>query len=124
MQTGEPPPKKLKFALSPAKTIPQPQYQEQVVTNSREPIVGTCTIVEKAYFRLNMAPEPNTVRPEPILHKALDMVKKKYKAQSVDYNYICEQLKSIRQDLTVQRINNEFTVKVYEAHARVALQFV
>jgi hypothetical protein len=48
------------------------------------------------------------VRPEPVLRKALDMVEKTDR----DYYYRCDQLKSMRQDLTVQRIHNEFTVRV------------
>lgn len=49
------------------------------------------------------------VRPEEVLEKALRFVQDSQK----NYLYKCDQLKSIRQDLTVQRIRNELTVKVY-----------
>ncbi|CAN6359817.1 unnamed protein product [Urochloa humidicola] len=81
-------------------------------------IKGTCQEIEKRYLRLTAAPDPSIVRPEEVLEKALAMVETSQK----NYFYKCDQLKSIRQDLTVQRIQNELTVKVYETHARLAMQ--
>ncbi|KAG0540046.1 hypothetical protein BDA96_03G374900 [Sorghum bicolor] len=81
-------------------------------------IKGTCQQIEKQYLRLTSAPDPTTVRPEDVLEKALCMVETSEK----NYLYKCDQLKSIRQDFTVQRIQNELSVKVYETHARLAIE--
>ncbi|KAF2242900.1 hypothetical protein BU26DRAFT_570328 [Trematosphaeria pertusa] len=88
---------------------------------STAPVIGTNQSLEKSYFRLTAPPKAETVRPLHVLEKSLAMLTKKWKAEK-NYNYICNQFKSLRQDLTVQHIKNAFTVKVYEIHARVALE--
>jgi hypothetical protein len=69
-------------------------------------VVGTCQKLEKDYFRLTSAPVPSTVRPEDVLRESLVLLKKKWENSSVEYVYMCSQFKSIRQDLTVQHIQN------------------
>lgn len=85
-------------------------------------VKGACQVLEKAYFRLTAAPDPAEVRPEEILQQSLKLMSKKWKKRQADYRYIDEQFRSMRQDLTVQRIQNPLAVKIYETHARIALE--
>lgn len=91
------------------------------VDDPNQAIVGRSTVLEKRYLRLTSAPDPNMVRPLHILKQTLELLKTKWKEEQ-NYSYICDQFKSMRQDLTVQHIQNEFTVTVYEIHARIALE--
>ena len=83
-------------------------------------IVGTSTRLEKPYLRLTQAPDPSSVRPARVLWQALEHVLDRWR-HTRDYAYACDQLKAIRQDLTVQHLRGRLAVAVYEAHARVAL---
>ncbi|ORY49459.1 hypothetical protein BCR33DRAFT_657076 [Rhizoclosmatium globosum] len=104
-----------------AAAIARGEENKDVIDWDEYTIVGLCQKLEKSYLRLTSAPDPATVRPLPVLRKTLDLLGQKWK-QDQNYTYICDQFKSLRQDLTVQRIKNEFTVKVYESHARIALE--
>ncbi|WIA11963.1 hypothetical protein OEZ85_012045 [Tetradesmus obliquus] len=86
-------------------------------------IAGTCTALEKGYFRLTRAPLPEEVRPQPVLAAALSRLLRMIAGHEDKYLYYNDQFKAMRQDLTVQGIKNEFTVQVYEAHARAALEY-
>jgi hypothetical protein len=85
-------------------------------------LVGTCTDYEKPYFRLTSKPDPKTIRPEGVLKKALAYFKEKWRKGEIKYEYFSEQLRSIRQDLTVQGIRNKFSVEIYQVHTRLALE--
>jgi len=88
---------------------------------SSGPIVGYLDALEKRYLRLTSEPDPAVVRPQHVLEKSLEFVMNKYMASNAGYLYINDQLKAIRQDLTVQHIKNDITVKVYKTHGRLAI---
>jgi len=84
-------------------------------------VVGTCKTIEKSYFRLTTFPKAEKIRPLHILQKSLEYVKTKY-IVTEDFEWANDQLKAVRQDLTVQGIRSPFCLEVYETHARILLE--
>ncbi|CAI4053789.1 Thp3p SKDI_16G3090 [Saccharomyces kudriavzevii IFO 1802] len=85
-------------------------------------LVGRCQALEKSYLRLTSEPNPDLIRPPNILQKTYCLLMEKYQSKVATYTYLCDQFKSMRQDLRVQMIENSFTIKVYQTHARIALE--
>lgn len=85
-------------------------------------VVGHCQTLEKSYLRLTSEPNPDLIRPPNILQKMYCLLMDKYQSKTATYTYLCDQFKSMRQDLRVQMIENSFTIKVYQTHARIALE--
>lgn len=77
--------------------------------------------LEKPYLRLTTFPRKEDVRPLEVLVKSLAHIKSRY-IHDEDFDWANEQLKSVRQDLTVQRLRNPFVLDVYETHARILLE--
>ena len=97
--------------------------EEEGITTSdqKDRLVGTSTELEKPYLRLTTFPKPENVRPQPVLVKSLAHIKSRF-IQTEDFDWANEQLKSVRQDITVQRLRNKFVLEVYETHARILLE--
>lgn len=107
--------RRMRFA-APSTPSPLPTHHKP-----SEPIVGRCTKLEKAYFRLTTEPNENEIRPEEVLKRALERLKGIWK-ETRDAEYVLDQLKAIRQDLVVQGIANAFAVQVYEYNVKIALK--
>ncbi|GAB0490601.1 hypothetical protein MMPV_001838 [Pyropia vietnamensis] len=90
---------------------------------SRGPVlIGRNMTVEKDFLRLTAEADASLVRPEAVLRQALTLVQERYSAGDTEYAWVCRQLKSIRQDLLVQAIENDLTEATCLTHARVALE--
>ena len=55
--------------------------------SSTEPIVGTCMVLEKAYFRLTTQPVASEIRPESVLKQAYKRLKSLWKSH-YDMKYL------------------------------------
>jgi SAC3/GANP family len=88
-------------------------------------IVGQNMEIEKSYLRLTTFPKWEDVRPLPVLIKALEHVKRKYQ-QNDDFTWCDDQLRSIRQDITVQKshipTHHVIVLDTYQTHARILLE--
>ena len=93
-----------------------------MILDSRLKIIGTSQKLEKKYFRLTEVPDPSTVRPLPVLKRSLKHILKRYENKEVDYRFVLDQFRSIRLDMGIQRVRDEFTVKVYEENALFCLE--
>ena len=58
---------------------------------------GTCQRLEKSYFRLTAAPDPTSVRPEPVLQAALERLLRLVRGGDQKYLYLLDQFKVGRQ---------------------------
>lgn len=99
----------------------RPAQRQHVSADAAPAVRGRSIELEKPYFRLSALPDPSAVRPPRVLAEALEVVKRRW-ASDQDYGYALEQLKSIRQDLTVQLLHDDLAAEVYETHARIAIE--
>ena len=99
----------------------QPEvYASSQREETGQKVIGTCQNLEKEYLRVQGQVRPELIRPQSVLEKSLGFVLGQY-ADGKDYCYIQNQCRSIRQDLLLQGIKNDFTIRVVQENIRVAL---
>jgi len=110
--------KSISSALSSSRIPGEPKKKR-----SRQSVnlVGRNRHLEKPYFRLTMFPKAEDVRPLNVLRQSLKHIKEQY-LKDEDFTWANEQLKSVRQDITVQGLKSAFVLEVYETHARILLE--
>ena len=89
--------------------------------SNQSKLIGTSIDLEKPYLRLTTFPKRENVRPLHVLKKSLAHIKSRF-METEDFEWANEQLKSVRQDITVQHIRNTFVLEVYETHGRILLE--
>lgn len=113
-------------SASKPSTTPSPWgyggYVEVSSYEDTEPIVGTSTTLEKTYLRLTERPVPSSVRPLSVLKKSLALMREKKQNGASWKEYLSGQMQSIRQDIIIQAIADEFALEVYETNARWCLE--
>ncbi|KFG34084.1 SAC3/GANP family protein, partial [Toxoplasma gondii GAB2-2007-GAL-DOM2] len=62
------------------------------------------------------------VRPPEVLRRSFELILRKHR-EGASWRYVEEQFRSMRQDLTVQGVKDEFSRKVYETNGRLALSY-
>lgn len=109
------------YSTPNAKSMSTTTTPKSTVKEKPKKIVGTLLSLEKEYFRNADEPDPSNVRPLYILKQSFEFIKNKV-LEGAEWVYISNQMKSIRQDLVIQGIKSQFTVDVYETHARLCLE--
>lgn len=79
--------------------------------------------LEKKYERLDLSSNlnNNNLRDLYTLKKSFKYVLEKYNENN-DYSYIISQLKSIRQELIIQKIKDNFVIEVYEKSVELSIE--
>lgn len=85
-------------------------------------LYGRSYQIDKPYLRLTDSPNYSKIRPEIILKYSLHYHIQLYSTGKINYDNFISQIKSIRQDLTIQSIQNQFTLQVYQENCRISLK--
>jgi hypothetical protein len=107
---------KPKAAAAPA-AVAEPTTKQQQSTNA---IVGTSVVMERSYVR--GTPTASQVRTVETLESWFQLLMRKVSRDKKKIDYVLDQLKAIRQDITVQHLETPFAVRVYSENARLALE--